>query len=133
MTGHKDSSGSGPSMQAALKRAMNANLVGHNLRVAGHRTSIRLEPTMWAAFMEIAEREGRSIHVLATDIARLKPAETSLTAAIRVFISAYFQQAALMAGKDAADVGTLEDLGVPWSDAGILERAFQVLASRFAA
>jgi len=61
--------------------------------VAGHRTSVRLEPEMWHGIMEISRRERASIHDVCTAIARRKGKTTSLTAAIRVFIMACFRNA----------------------------------------
>ena len=36
-------------------------LVSRNVRVDGHRTSVRLEPDMWEALRDICSREGVSI------------------------------------------------------------------------
>ncbi len=69
-------------------------LVSRNIKIAGHRTSIRLEPDMWSAFLEISVRESRSLDNLATLVHERKRHDASLTAAIRVFILAYFRAAA---------------------------------------
>ena len=61
--------------------------------VAGRRTSVRLEPLMWQALREIAEREQRSVNDLVTEIERRQLA-SSLTAAIRVFVVDYLRAAA---------------------------------------
>jgi predicted DNA-binding ribbon-helix-helix protein len=73
--------------------------------VANHRTSIRLEPDMWNGLREICRREHLSIHEIATAVSGRKPANSSLTAAIRVFIMAYFRAAATEEGHSRAGHG----------------------------
>lgn len=68
-----------------------------NVTVSGRRTSIRLEPAMWQALREISEREGKTMHALVTEIERGR-AQSSLTAAIRVFLLDYFRSAATEEG-----------------------------------
>jgi predicted DNA-binding ribbon-helix-helix protein len=70
-----------------------SSLVARNVRVAGRRTSVRLEPSMWEALQEVAEREGKTINDLVTEIDRVRP-ESTLTAAIRVHLLAYYRRAA---------------------------------------
>lgn len=82
-----------------------SNLVNRNIIVDGHRTSIRLEPAMWLALNKIAERENLTIHQLGTRIDRLRDASCGLTAAIRVFLLAYFQEAATEEGHARAGHG----------------------------
>ena len=67
---------------------MGSTLQSRNVVVAGHRTSMRLEPDMWHALGEIAEREGCTLHELCTMVHRLRRS-TSLTSAVRVFILSY--------------------------------------------
>ena len=74
-------------------RPASSTLVNRNIVVGGRRTSVRLEPAMWDALHEIAERERVTVNQLATDIDRRR-AESSLTAAIRVFIVGYWRTAA---------------------------------------
>jgi predicted DNA-binding ribbon-helix-helix protein len=59
------------------------------MRIAGHRTSLALEPEFWAALEQIASARARSLPVLiaAIDEARSREApEASLASAVRVFI-----------------------------------------------
>lgn len=81
---------------AALKKVKRerTTLISHNIMIEGRRTSVRLEKEMWLAFKEIARRERCSVHALCDVVALRKRPDTSLTAAIRVFIMAYFQAAA---------------------------------------
>jgi len=41
-------------------------LAVHNIVVAGHRTSVRLEPLMWDSLRDIARRRGIGLNELAT-------------------------------------------------------------------
>ncbi len=64
-----------------------------NIVVAGHRTSVRLEPLMWDSLRDIARHRGVALNELVTDIDRGR--ETlSLTAAIRFFIISVYRSAA---------------------------------------
>lgn len=81
-----------------------STLVNRNITVAGRRTSIRLEPAMWEALHQICAREGRSLNELATEINRER-AQSSLTAAIRVFLLRYFTAAATDEGHRLAGHG----------------------------
>ncbi|MBI1779328.1 MAG: ribbon-helix-helix domain-containing protein [Proteobacteria bacterium] len=69
---------------------MGSTLLSRNIVVSGHRTSMRLEPDMWRALADIAEREGRSLHELCTMVHRLRR-RSSLTSAVRVFILSYYR------------------------------------------
>jgi predicted DNA-binding ribbon-helix-helix protein len=60
---------------------------------------------MWNGLREICRREHLSIHEIATTVANCKPANSSLTAAIRVFIMAYFRAAATEDGHIRAGHG----------------------------
>jgi predicted DNA-binding ribbon-helix-helix protein len=77
----------------STERSAASTLINRNIVVEGHRTSVRLERAMWDALHEIAEREGRTLNELATEISRQRR-ESSLTAAIRVFIVLYWRGAA---------------------------------------
>jgi len=70
-----------------------STLVNRNVTVEGHRTSIRLEPAMWEALTMVCKRENKSLNELVTTIARSRN-QSTLTAAIRVFLLTYFQAAA---------------------------------------
>jgi predicted DNA-binding ribbon-helix-helix protein len=92
-------------MQTELPRRLRPNpenatssLVIHNVVVGRHRTSVRLEPVMWDALRDIAQRLRRTTHDLVTDIDRERTA-SSLTAAIRVYIVDFYRTAALSAAQ----------------------------------
>ena len=71
-----------------------SSLVSRNITVLGKRTSVRLEPEMWKELKNISKREGCTIHDLCSLISIRKAENTSLTAAIRVFLMLYFRAAA---------------------------------------
>jgi predicted DNA-binding ribbon-helix-helix protein len=72
---------------------MASSLVSRNVTVAGHRSSMRLEPEMWDALAEICRRERLTKHDICTAV-EAKRGASSLTAALRVFVMDYFRSAA---------------------------------------
>jgi len=82
-----------PRTEPAIEARRPSTLVNRNVTVAGHRTSVRLEPATWEALRQVCQREQRSLNGLVTEISR-RQVESSLTAAIRVFLMSYFRAAA---------------------------------------
>ena len=83
-----------------------SSLITRNVFVDGRRTSIRLEMEMWGALLDIAARERRNVHEICSLVNRAgRRPESSLTAAIRVFIMAYFRAAATEDGHATAQHG----------------------------
>ena len=82
-----------------------STLVSKNITVLGKRTSIRLEPEMWRGLKEISERENCKIHDICSIVALRKNPNTSLTAAIRVFLMLYFRAATTEEGHKKAKHG----------------------------
>ena len=67
-------------------------LKSRNVRVGARRTSVRLEPELWAALEWIASRDGRTINAICTDLAAAGPAmKGGLTSALRVYIVTQLQ------------------------------------------
>ena len=92
-----------PRMIEAGRDQIVACLSVHNLVVDGRRTSVRLEPVLWDALQDIAQRRGMTVHQLATEIARQRTL-SNLTAAIRVYIVEFYRTAANQAiGRSTAD------------------------------
>jgi predicted DNA-binding ribbon-helix-helix protein len=58
--------------------ASDSTLVLGNVVVAGHRTSVRLEPAIWDALQDILQREAKTLSQLVTEIDRARTA-SSLT------------------------------------------------------
>jgi predicted DNA-binding ribbon-helix-helix protein len=93
--------------QAKRPADMESTLVNRNVTVFGHRTSIRLEPTMWHALHEVCVREQVSLHDAVSAIAQGR-VESSLTSSIRAYLLRYFQSAATEDGhRRAGHGGTL--------------------------
>lgn len=69
-------------------------LQSKNVRIHNRRTSVRLEPEMWAALNEIAQMENCTIHDLCGAVHDLKERGASFTAALRVFLMEYYRAAA---------------------------------------
>lgn len=95
---------------------MVSTLLNRNVTVSGHRTSVRLERAMWDALHELCRREDRSVHAVCSIVNEGRH-ESSMTAALRVYIMAYFRSAATetghsMAGHGAAGGDRHEDAGV---------------------
>lgn len=86
-------------MQEIQRRYLHTTLVSRNVTVGGRRTSLRLEPEMWDALDEIAEREAVTLSEICTRIDRARRhGASSLTAAVRVFVLSYFRAAATEEG-----------------------------------
>jgi predicted DNA-binding ribbon-helix-helix protein len=79
-----------------------SSLVIRNVVVNGHRTSVRLEPVMWDALNEIARQQKMHVNALVTSIDAERDA-SSLTAASRVYIVAFYRALALRAGWNARE------------------------------
>jgi len=58
--------------------------VKRSVLIAGHRTSVSLEPDFWEALKQIAALRNRSVNGLITEIDRDR--STNLSSALRVFV-----------------------------------------------
>jgi len=84
-----------------------STLVSRNITLQDRRTSVRLEPAMWDALDEICRRESRTIHDLCSLIDHQRR-ESRLTAAIRVFVMAYYRAASTSEGHAGAGHGPMK-------------------------
>lgn len=84
---------------------LRSTLVSRNITVLGRRTSVRLEPEMWTALRDIAQREKCRIHDICSLIQMRKNPRTSLTAAIRVFLMLYYRASSTEEGHARAGHG----------------------------
>lgn len=82
------------------------DLVIRNVTVLGKRTSMRMEPQIWDALLEVTRRENMTVHHLCSLVAERTHRPASLTAAIRVFLLAYFRAAATEDGHMRASHGS---------------------------
>ncbi len=83
-----------PPQAAAAQVMLGGGLISKNVRIAGRRTSVRLEPEMWDALDEVAMMQGCTIHALCSAVSELQHPDASFTGALRVFIMEYFRSAA---------------------------------------
>src|SRR5262245_32533981 len=90
--------------------SVKTTLISRNITVMGRRTSVRLEPEMWAALREISLREECTIHDVCTLIGMCKKRTSSLTASIRVFLMLYFRAATTEDGHKRAGHGDFEHM-----------------------
>ncbi len=100
--------------------AYKSSLISRNITINGRRTSVRLEPEMWQSLHEISERERCTIHELCSLIQLKKAKNSSLTAAIRVFLMLYFRASSTAEGHERAGHG---DFGHMCRRAGVPGRA----------
>lgn len=96
--------------KSIIADTLKSTLVSRNITVLGKRTSVRLEPEMWRALKDITARESCSIHDLCSLIALRKNPQTSLTAAIRVFLMLYYKAATTQDGHDKAGHGNFKNM-----------------------
>lgn len=87
-----------------------SSLISRNITVGGRRTSVRLEQEMWNGLKDIALREKCTIHEICSLIDIRKSVNTSLTAAIRVFLMLYYRAAATEEGHRRAGHGNFETM-----------------------
>ena len=90
--------------------ATRSSLISRNITVRGHRTSIRLEPEMWDVLKDISHREATSIHNICSLISMRKSEDTSLTAAIRVFLMLYYRAATTAEGHFRSGHGNFDNM-----------------------
>lgn len=62
-----------------------------SLTLAGHRTSVSLEPEFWQAFRDIAAARGIALNALAAEIDAGRAPGTGLATAIRLFVLAEYR------------------------------------------
>lgn len=104
---------------------LKSSLISRNITLDGRRTSMRLEPAMWHALIEICRREKLSIHQLCSLVAQHKSEETSFTAAVRVFAMSYYKSAATEEGHQKAGHGTAFLFSAKRDFAALNPRAYQ--------
>ena len=78
-----------------------STLLNRNVWVGRRRTSLRLEADMWQALEEVGGDSGLPIHELCTRIDDARR-ESSLTAAVRVFLLRYYKLARQQGGQLSA-------------------------------
>ena len=79
-------------------------LVNRNFVADRGRTSMRLEPELWDALLEVCQREGQDLNQVIRNVDSMRLAGTR-TSAIRVFLLHYFRSAATEMGHVVAGHG----------------------------
>jgi predicted DNA-binding ribbon-helix-helix protein len=107
-----------------------SRLINRNVVAERGRTSMRLEPELWDALLEICGREGQDMSSLVRQVEQSGHAG-GRTSAVRVFVLSYFRAAATEAGHAGAGHGTLVVNGHPdpshaGSGTGVSEAASHV-------
>lgn len=95
-----------------------------NARIGGRRTSIRMEPILWEALDDIAQRENKDVTYILSLIDE-KREDAGLTSSVRAFIISYYY--AVTSNEKFGEIPprTKEDLA-----GGILEKAMLIFTSR---
>jgi predicted DNA-binding ribbon-helix-helix protein len=83
-----------------------SRLINRNVVASRGRTSMRLEPELWDALLEICERESADMSTLVRQVEQTGH-EGGRTSAVRVFVLRYFREAATEHGHGLAGHGTL--------------------------
>ena len=82
-----------------------SSLVIRNVKVHGHRTSVRLEPQMWDSMIEICRREFCTPDDVCSYVAERKPPHGSLSSSLRAFMLDYFRNSSTEDGHMSAGHG----------------------------
>jgi predicted DNA-binding ribbon-helix-helix protein len=82
-----------------------SSLMIRNVKVRGHRTSVRLEPQMWDSMIEICRREFCTPDDVCSYVAERKTSHDSLSSSLRVFMLDYFRNASTEDGHMSAGHG----------------------------
>ena len=81
-----------------------SRLINRNVVAERGRTSMRREPELWEALLEICEREGQDMSSLVRKVEQ-KGHAGGRTSAVRVFVMSYFRDAATEPGHSASGHG----------------------------
>jgi predicted DNA-binding ribbon-helix-helix protein len=65
-----------------------------SVAIAGHRTSVSLEDAFWQALADIADARKVSLASLVAEIDGQRTGDLNLSAAIRIFVLAWFRERA---------------------------------------
>jgi predicted DNA-binding ribbon-helix-helix protein len=84
-----------------------SRLINRNVVAGRGRTSMRLEPELWDALLEICQRERQDINRLVRQI-EAEGHSGGRTSAVRVFVLQYFRAAASESGHEAVNHGSMD-------------------------
>lgn len=76
-----------------IQTTASSHIIKRSVVIAGHATSISLEPEFWAVLREIADKEGLSLAAVIRQVdSSLAPNHRNLSSALRVYILKYLQE-----------------------------------------
>jgi predicted DNA-binding ribbon-helix-helix protein len=78
-------------MKRKRRLAVHNGLVRPGFPLGPTRTTVSLDPIMWEAFCEIADYQGKTATPLVNEIDRDRDREIGLSAAIRVYVVAFYR------------------------------------------
>ena len=78
-------------MTRKRRLALHHGLVRPGFPLGSGRTSVSLDPIIWEAFCEIADYQGKTATQLVNEIDRDRGVESSLSAAIRVYVVEFYR------------------------------------------
>ncbi len=70
---------------------MNARTIKRCVQCGSFSATLSLEEPFWDALQDVAGREGRTVQEILAEIDAIRSAEVTLTAAVRVFVMAYYK------------------------------------------
>jgi predicted DNA-binding ribbon-helix-helix protein len=85
-------------------------LICRNVKVDGRRTSLRMEPELWDAALDIAQRRAIGINDLLTELDQSR-GDANLTGALRVYIISYYRR--LVCGFDSYGLTRVVERAMP--------------------
>jgi predicted DNA-binding ribbon-helix-helix protein len=62
------------------------SLVKRSFSLAGHRTSVALEPEFWDALTHLAGRQGKTLSMLVAEIDAMRSPDRPLASTLRVWV-----------------------------------------------
>jgi predicted DNA-binding ribbon-helix-helix protein len=89
-----------------------SRLINRNVVAERGRTSMRLEPELWDALLEICERESQDMSTLVRQVEQAGH-QGGRTSAVRVFVLGYYRAAAFEQGHGMAGHGSLPRSRLP--------------------
>ena len=66
-------------------------MVKRSITIAGHRTSVSIEPDFWQALGKIAAGKQMSLAAMIAEIDRTRPTDANLSSAIRLFVLNWYR------------------------------------------
>lgn len=70
----------------------------HSVVLAGHKTSVSLEPEFWEGLRAIARARGRTLNEMVSEIDRRRSG--NLSSAIRLYVLDYYRRQELSSARD---------------------------------